>query len=357
MSEYTLKKTNGLSLCIDWISFVITKIESVEKALSLFGFSTSDFVSLDRGGYGYSKHLLLNGSNIHVFYEGSNPDMGIYVSISGTAISCFFETYKNTLIANGFSVDEMSNEDIMRSCLSCILSLGHFTRFDASIDDKGCNFFSIDDLALYYENNQVISCLRTYDHRRPQVNHKVVGNSLNFGRRSSNTFLRIYDKQLEQNKKANSEKKIDFQWVRYEFELKNKNADNFVQLFLNGLSYSDCVMGIMNKYFRIINLDNDNVSRCSVLEKWAAFTQCIFKLRLSIPHEQKSLDEKERWIEQAAMKTIVALLIRDGGSLDFISKKIPFALHKLARDKRLCAELGGKSVVTDAIGYYCHNSW
>ena len=354
MSEYNLLKPNGLSLRNDWLSFVVTKKDCVEDILSLFGFSMSDFILLDRGGFGYSKQLLLNGSNIRFFYEGSNPDMGIYVSVSGSAISVLYETFWNTFKDNGFSMDEISDEDVMRSCLSLILSIGHITRFDIAVDDKGGKFFSLDDIASFYKNGQIVSGFRKYERRRPEEDYKVTGDSLLFGSRSSNTYFRIYDKQLEQNSKLNGADKIDFPWVRYEFELKGDNADNFVRHFVDGIPFSECVMGVMNKYFRIIELDNENRSRCSTLKKWAEFTGTVLKLRLSVPHELKSLDDKERWFEHSCMNTVAALLIRDGGSLDFINNKLLNSLYKLLKNKHLCAQLGGEAVVSDALEYYRH---
>lgn len=348
MSEYNFSNFNGLSLRLDWLAFVVNDFSCVNEILSMFGFSLDDFTLLDRGGYGYGKQLFLNGANIRVYYEGNSPSMGVYISVSGSAISCFFEAFRNTFSNSGFSTDDLSDEDIMRACLSLILSIGHITRLDTAIDDKGCNFFSVDELADYYNKRQIVTRFQSYDPRRPEKNHVPVGNSLNFGSRTSDTYLRIYDKQLEQ--------KETFPWVRYEYELKNDTANNFVRLFVDGMSLPECIMGVMNNYFRIINLDNANISRCSTLEKWAEFTGTVMKLSLSVPHEHKTLEEKEKWFEKTVMKTVVALFCKYGGSLEFISNKFQTALYKLSKDKNLCAELGGTEHVLDFLEYYSHDN-
>ena len=131
------------------------------------------------------------------------------------------------------------------------------------------------------------------------------------GSRESSLMLRIYDKKLEQNKskKENEPDYIDFDWVRWELEFKEKRANELAQQIINGLSLGHIAVGVLHYYFRIIQLDDCNKSRCSNDDKWNCFIADIDKLRLHNLKVEKTVYDKANWVEEQVAPTLATLLI------------------------------------------------
>lgn len=327
MNGYLKELANGLTASVDWLSFTIKELNTVDDVLHLLGYERRDFDDMPHGGKGYKSMVKLTGYPVTVMFDG-NDDMGIHVDVSGSAIAEIIRSFKSTLeistpFGTGYDVDFDST--FLRELISSIRKYGHLTRLDLAVDDIGCRFFSTDDLASLYHEKKIVSKFRTLknvvEYESPD---SKTGHTLYFGSRQSDVFLRVYDKRLEQNKKRKSSDapSITSPWVRWELECKGKKADAVANLILSGMDLGNIIVGSLGNYMRVIDLDNDNRSRCTVNSTWIAFLSGIEPLRLSLATVEKDIEDKKKWIVKQVMPTLATIIMADGGSYDFITANL-----------------------------------
>ncbi|MDO4266200.1 MAG: replication initiation factor domain-containing protein [Eubacteriales bacterium] len=348
--EHATTLNNGLFVLIDYLRFVVTELDCIDDILKIFGFSRSDFSQCPRGGLGYKSSIVLNGtSGFRVYFDGT-PDMGICFDISGSNMSILYNSFKSGSVNSGF--DGLSVKDIEFEIFRSISNIGHFTRVDVAVDDIGNRFFSCDDIERFYRNRQIVARSKVYKHDISEKDYVKTGDTIYFGSRTSDIMLRVYDKQLEQNQKLPDDSKIDYPWTRFELELKNERANKFVEVLLEKQSLGLVAMGIFNKYFRIVERDDTNISRCTTLPLWQEFVSTVEKIRLSEPHPVSTLEKSELYLDKQYMPTITALFLHYGGDFSFITDRINSGLNRLLKNKVRCEELGGIEVVQGALEYY-----
>lgn len=349
--ENKVIRDNGLSVLVDWIGFTVLSLSVLDDILSLFGLSRSDFSILPHGSNGYKSCILYNGCNIRVSYDG-NENMGVHFDISGSGVSCFLELYKQSISYQtpfGPAYNKSPDETILCSLFRSISSVGKLTRLDLAVDDIGCKYFSCDDIENYYQNDQIRSRFSKHQHIYSDSDHVKTGDTIYFGSRKSDVFLRIYDKQLEQSHSGNP---FPAPWIRYEFELKAARAIKFAEKLCNqGGDLGSCVMALFHNYFNIVEKSDSNISRCPAIPLWNDFLSCVGKLQLSIPRPEASLDEKEAWINRQVLPTITALLVKYG-NFDFLQKDLVSSLNRLRKNKPLCTAVGGEVFIDELIEYY-----
>lgn len=338
MCEFQEKMSENLQCGIDWLSFTLLDVAGVIEALGMFGFDYSDFYFCDTGAFGYKHMLLLNGSSLRVLYDG-NTNMGVHFDISGSSVPDLLEAYRNVCSEetpfNTKAVDW--DFQIIPSLFQKILDHGQITRLDLAIDNKHDIYFRVPELQRILLAGRFVSKFRSWrnvtDYR---VSSGVSGNTLYLGSRSSAVMLRVYDKQLEQNTKLEAAGKttIEHEWVRWELELKDERARVAAEYFVAGLSIGQVCFGILENYFRIINFDNSNKSRCSNDIKWAEFINGVQALRLYVAHAIKTLDDKMQWIMLQVAPTLVALIIARYGDVSFLINNIEVTAGRMKRQLR-----------------------
>lgn len=339
---------NGLIVSVDWLSFTITSLSSVDDVIAFLGYNRMDFDNMAHGGKGYKSMVRLNGYPVSIMFDG-NDDMGIHVDISGSAISEVVRSFSGTLAVStpfgpGYEID--FNSTFLRELLSSIRKHGHITRLDLAVDDIGSRYFTTDDLVSLYFETRIVSKFRNLKNVvESELSGNKTGHTLYFGSRRSDMFLRVYDKQLERNKKNASSDipPIIFPWVRWEMECKNDRANAIADLILNGSGLGEITMGVLSNYMRIINLDNANRSRCTMHSVWHAFLDGISALKLYIPQTEKDIDDKKQWVKKQVMPTLVAIIMSDGGSLEFIENNMESGFVRMKKPLREMVQkcLGG----------------
>ena len=119
--------SNGLNICIDWLSWTLSEPCTVEFALQLMGYSIADFQLLPQGRNGYRSQLHHSVYPISVQYDG-REGMGIHVDVSGSAIQDLIEHYlKSRSVITPFgdmayetsSFDGTVLSDILRGYFYC----------------------------------------------------------------------------------------------------------------------------------------------------------------------------------------------------------------------------------------------
>lgn len=324
---------NGLFVSIDWLSFTVVSTTDIVDALDLFGYVIDDFAKLPKGARGYKTMYKVNGGSIYALCDG-NVNMGVHIDVSGSSVADFLQRFSESLkiatpFGEGYDID--FDTTFMMALLEQIQRHGHLTRFDIAIDDVGCKYFSTDDIVRMYDSARIISKFRNMRNVIESESFgRKTGHTVYFGSRTSDIFLRVYDKQLEQNKKlADENKRVTNPWVRWELELKNERAVSVANMLVSGIKLGTVAVGVLGHYMRMIDLDDVNRSRCSTYSLWVEFTSNVAALKITVPKMLKTLDEKRSWVERQVAPTLAAIILADGGSLEFLENNLVSGLDRM----------------------------
>lgn len=329
---------NGMRVLCDWMAFTLSSMDEY-GCLEMFGLSSEEFKVMPHGARGYSRMLRHKSHEITVFAKGSE-NMGIHVEVKGSAVAYFLEVYGRTLMEStpfgaGYEVERWEDiGNIIRYLFRDILADGWFTRIDVSVDDVGCRYFYCDEVTELLKKELYVSNFRKWE---VDMSYEKGGHGLGYtiymgARKVSDMFLRVYDKKLEQQNKNGVDNLPD--WVRWELELKDERADVFAKYIERGDNFGVVVMSILKNYVRFINRDNENVTRCSTLEKWEKFTNYVGRLRLVAVKSEKTVEKSKEWIRRQCMPTIAGLVMANGGSLDFVTNHLQEHYERLSPHDR-----------------------
>lgn len=100
---------------------------------------------------------------------------------------------------------------------------------------------------------------------------------------------------------------------------------------ISGRPLGKITVGVLSNYVRVINLDNNNRSRCSTHEVWQLFIDGIKKLQLYVPEVPKTLEDKKVWIIDQVLPTLTGSIIADGG-YDIIEKNWDRSISRMKTD-------------------------
>lgn len=329
---------NGLSVSLDWISFTVSedKITTFPDVVNLLGFHQEDFKKEKTGRFGYKSRYVLNtGGHMEILCNGCNEDMGIHVIVPGGAVSDLLTAWKEKRMIEtpfgekGMEVDEL-DYTILLDLLNMLSSKAKFKRIDLAIDNIGDLYYSCDEVFQKLEDKLFASRFRVYSRTAPAKlkDGKKEGDTLNLGKRSSDTFLRIYDKKLEYKAKHG----IDFpeSWVRWELELKNDRANMAVQKMLEWKDLSSVCLGILNNYLHLTTVDAEGKH---ILDpKWDAFINHKQRIRLYVPSSPKTIKDLEIWVDKQVGAAIAAIVVSYDGKYDFFIQNMPKWLERLERN-------------------------
>jgi len=279
----TLKKSGAI---VDWLSFTLPSDvphEFLEEWLQ------PGFVPCEKGFFGYTKSWRRGG--IVIAREG-NP--GVHVSITGQGCR------------------ELERLGVVDSwlvfCADVLKEGGSVTRFDGAIDDYEGRL----ELEIVMEAAKSGTLCSRY--RAPvavQENHdietgEVVGRSLTFGSKASDSKVRMYDKRLE--RMAHGEPDPG-PWNRCEVQLRRGRAHKMVE-YVAGLlnrassrceTYGELLSGVI---YGLIDVKHRGAElqryKWATVEMWGSFLCWVEKQRLTIPPPIKSVDKAYKWLNRTA---------------------------------------------------------
>lgn len=293
----------------------------------MMGYSLTSFTKMPKGGMGYKSMLKLDGYPVTVLYDGGK-DMGVHVSVSGSAIGDVVRAYKETLAVDtpfGKGYEGICEASALILLLRRIDDVGQFSRVDLAVDDIGSNYYTVDDVVSVLQDGHCVSKFRRWRNlSESYIDGCKVGHTVYLGSRRSDIMLRVYDKGLERG--------ITKPWVRWELELKDSRACTAVRCLLNTGNIGTVCVGILSNYFRVIVLDDCNKSRCSTDAVWSAFVGGIARLQLYVPSIPKTLDDKKAWFKRQVAPTLAGIIVADGGALDIVVNHFEDYLGHMSRD-------------------------
>lgn len=239
-------------LIYDWVSFS-TRIHKPDEIMDLIGMRDCPWEILTSGN-GYTHRHHFGGVSIS-FIDGDMSHVGGFYLLDMSGQGCrTFETYGNGNYDNLFKLvqKEQGKPKAMQDV--------RLTRLDVAYDDMS-GLFNIDLICDKTRLQEFVSRIQRYESI-----YGSKGNSVNFGSKGSNIFIRIYDKARERGFTDGRH------WIRCELQLRKENACGFVNK-LPGNSLSCLYTGVLKNYlsFREPDPDDSNKRRWEESPWWTVF--------------------------------------------------------------------------------------
>jgi DNA relaxase NicK len=258
MQETNMISIDQIRFYIPYVAnkFHIEYVDELRLADKIFAFSDYFEIKAEsKGQNGYSKSYNFGSSEkkyISVMWNPDRKDMGI--SIDFTAVGkAVYEAL--VLDYTGLKVDW---QNLIKQV--CLEYQGHISRIDIATDLINYNF-TVDSIAKRIMNQELVF-LNKQGSRIPSVRLKFISNAetvetIYVGARTSDCFLRIYNKKIEQDRpdgRYRSMSKGCPDWVRFEGEFKGKTAHQIGELIakLNKQDIYSDLLGIVLERWSLV---------------------------------------------------------------------------------------------------------
>lgn len=261
-----LKKID-VRLLVDYCCFTISRLdffpvrdgddqyvfERIRRKLYLDGLNYTE----KRSFYGYA--CTYNAQGISICFGGRDD---IYIQMSGTGCRAWESLNPG-----------MSWEQYISFLQQTYCSL-HFSRVDIACDTF--DLLDISKIQRYTMAQKYVSKWRTY---LVQCGNKE--NSVIFGASSSDFRCRIYDKTAERQQ-ATGREDVPDQWVRVEFQLRNKAAASFLNSWQRIGNLSDTFLGMLrNQLCYYKSYDGIHTDRIELVSWWAKLLGNAGKIKMA----------------------------------------------------------------------------
>jgi phage replication initiation protein len=157
----------------------------------------------------------------------------------------------------------------------------------------------------------------------------TTGASVYFGKRTSETYIRFYDKAAQQG--------VEGHWVRCEVEFKRERATLMATAIAGGelgRSVRQVLAGTLN--FVVPSKDKDR-DRWPVCDWWASFLGEVEKLRLSAGEKVRSIERAKEWVSRQVAPTLAMLTVAEGGAVEWLMEVIALGVDRMKPHHRMLA--------------------
>lgn len=265
------QKRGAIETVIHWIGFTLKPVDPVseKEVLQLLGMTELICCKKICGRQGYRNSYFLKGTGITILTDGKST-MGIHVDVPGESIA----TLQNAICTR------------------------------------------------YQQHRQIVCRFRSSGWRTQEKSSQVVGSALTFGNRKGAVYVRIYDKQEEEQNNRNVETSIQHpeKTVRWEFEFKKNRACSIAeQLIQADGNVSVVTKSQLKHYFRIVRRDNKNISRCTVLKRWEQFVADAGEMQLATETKEFNVEHQLRYVRNA-LPAVAAVYQMVGNDIGYLQK-------------------------------------
>lgn len=289
-------------MLIDWIACTVASgapavTEWFKKGLP------GPWLALDHAPGRHTRTMRCGGVSIHT--DAPN-DESIHIVVSGTGC--------RELEAAGLVAD-------WPDFLARLLRGGaSFSRLDVAIDDKD-GLLKMDDILACCQGERVVSPYKKIisSEERDKDTGAVMGRQVTFGTRQSDSFIRIYDKALEQG--------VACHWIRVELEVRDRRAEVVARAIAkNGEAVPGILLNCLDFKERGSSVRRD---RWPTAAWWTSFLGTNQRFQLETAPRSESLEKSHRWLIKQASRAFAN--VYDSGLYDtFIDDLL--AQGRLKRD-------------------------
>jgi phage replication initiation protein len=261
----------------------------------------------DKGhGMGWYAGCFYRG-NVKVMFSGATEAMGVHVEVSGQGC--------RELEADGVLENDSPDFGLRGGWVGfledCFAHGGSLTRLDVAVDDRS-GLLDIGRLRGAVDNGEIVSRFREVDSRsRTRISDgSKCGETVAFGVRGGNMFVRVYNKGLKEQ--------ITGHWVRCEVEARNEKANELARLLIDrGMP---AVAGVLLHYIDVKQprsvggriCSDSNRRRWDTASWWSAFLGFAEKLRLGVAPCKKGLQDVASFVEKQVAPSLAALVAAPG---------------------------------------------
>ena len=314
---------NKNELLVDWVEFTCFKdceeLEAEErKKLESWGFDLEKFENLESGLMGYKKRMW--GNYTQILYAG-NVGMRTHIILSAKGVRAYEVNNKAENLINMLTHEDLS-----------------FTRIDLALDIKD-NSIEFKQILEYLNNNYIVTRFKKYKYIvEKQIDdngQQTLGETVYFGSRSSNIFIRIYDKAKQMKEEGN--------WIRIEIVYKEDHANALALYIAQGKGNLGVLFSkTLNNYIRFVEKSNDsNKRRWKTADFWARILEDSGRLKLSFKGEEVDPKRTADWFKTKVAPSIAFLNLYWGGDMQIVEGVITGAEEKMPEKyKKILREMG-----------------
>lgn len=258
-----------LTITIDWIAATFKDYYDGNGELRngseefVRGYASNGAVVPTTAHNGYTASTT-DENGVSVSWNDDRKEMGHHAIVSGSALR------------NLFQRQGISSEEVLRSCTA---AHGNITRLDLAKDLIGPQ----DDIKAIYKALQLDGNRGTAQNWN-EINGNDGGYTLYVGARTSEKFIRIYDKAAESGLS-------DVIWSRFEVETKGKVARAVGTSLLNSRSWGDVFDTVVKAMVRPFS--------CGAFEQFFSDRNPA----IALPKIERTTD-REAWIEKQVLPAV-----------------------------------------------------
>ena len=269
----------------------------------------------------YLDIYIMWGRDPHCFKSDDSPQT-VFCSLSGNGCRTYEHDSKSCSWQN-LLFTLYSQDDLYR-----------ITRLDVAYDD----FNHVIDMTAILDSvrfdrkqgREVMQDFCVSRFNKGHINEDSKGGlTVYFGSRSSDCLFRFYDKARERRSALSDEDfkllEVSGYWIRFEMQLRNDCAANFVGDYLSTLIIGDFKSGDLGLVFRGVALNylrfvvpdpNDsNKSRWELQDWYAAFIDDVERISIASKKDPvTSILKVDQWIKKQGMNALLSLFVTNGYS-------------------------------------------
>lgn len=314
---------NGLRALVDWLQVTFKNVQNITDIIDFLGLEKDWFLDTTFGNYGYDRSLRFGHISIYYYSYPTGRVEGSYFHLEMTGQGCR-------------EYEELSKYDWITFFELLVMLDVNITRLDLAIDDfKG--YFTLKKLAKKIKNEELISkfkrCKRIEDILIKDGS--TVGETLYFGRSSSDIQVRIYDKFAQQLTLGKEMDKDITCWIRTEVQMRDKRALQAVFELINNIqNVGATVQGILRNYIKFVDKkeDDSNKSRWPISKFWLKFLNNVEPLKLTLVAPDKTIQQAHSWMKKGVAPTLSMVFEAFGDNQEMIDDLI--TLGKENRSKK-----------------------
>lgn len=281
-----------MDILFDYLRFT-SKIHNLADLLELLGLEKVEWMEgKARDGWMYHGYF----SGMHV-YHGGREDVGVEFSGVGcrTLESCWDKKFDWIQLIR-YLVENTGDLNV--------------SRLDVACDDR--EILNLKTITAYTRDRKYISKARRCVWMSGDEEEVIFGSS------QSSTRLRIYNKALE--------RKVEGQWTRVEFQLRDEAADSFMRNLLIYKDIGKTFGGILFNYLRYTTKSPDLMNhhdRIPTVQWWQRFVGTSEKIKnVTVGGLEYNFGDLENFIRKQCLSSLKAYVEVNGGSVEPLLKLI-----------------------------------
>jgi DNA relaxase NicK len=207
--------------------------------------------------------------------------MGVYVCLSGNAIKQYVK---------------LGGDLEMLMIMTYTDEVINITRLDLAADERDKKLI-LDYMIQCSRDEKIRTHTRNIEEYSSRKGKIAPAKCMYVGSRKSEQYVRIYDKAKEQYSAKHQPELYNAHWIRVELVLRRERARNAVKYIVEskgaGKELGECFAEMLNGYMQFIELDDTNITRCSVAEWWLNFLETLGSVKLFVTDEIKHVLERK----------------------------------------------------------------